>query len=209
MAGDDPGGDTMAVVPHTDADTLRTTFEEVMLPHLDGVFRLARWLSANRAEAEDIVQETFVEALQSFHRFEPGSNARAWLLTIMRHVRANRLRRQRRSPIQEDADERIAQTAAVADTPQQVTDTDVLRALQDLPARFQEVVLLSDVEQLSYREIAGVLDIPIGTVMSRLHRGRRLLRVALVDCAASLGIRTSTSRMRGTSNEDDGGEGTT
>jgi RNA polymerase sigma-70 factor (ECF subfamily) len=161
-----------------------------MLPHLDAVFRLAMWLAGNRAEAEDIVQETFVQALQSFHRFEPGTNARAWLLSIMRHVRSNRLRSRRRTPIEEDAADHVARTPAVEQTPQDVTDPEVLEALADLPADFQEIVLLSDVEDLSYREIASVLDIPIGTVMSRLHRARRLLRVGLAEYAASRGILT-------------------
>jgi RNA polymerase sigma-70 factor (ECF subfamily) len=192
--GHEAGRNRMPDVTRVDADA-RRRFEEVMLPHLDGVFRLAMWLVGNRSEAEDIVQETFVQALTSFQRFEPGTNARAWLLSIMRHVRAKRLRNRRHAPIEEDAAENIAQAPAVDQTPQHVTDAEVLEALADLPVHFQEVVLLSDVEELSYREIASVLDIPIGTVMSRLHRARRMLRVALAEYAASCGIGTRAHEL--------------
>ncbi len=176
-----------------------------MLPHLDGVFRLAMWLAGDRAEAEDVVQETFAHALQSFHRFQPGTNARAWLLSIMRHVRSNRLRSRRRAPFEEAAGDRIGRTPAVDQTPQHVTDGEVLDALADLPADFQEVVLLSDVEDLSYREIASLLNIPIGTVMSRLHRARRLLRASLAAYAAARGIGARRARDGG---KEQGARGT-
>jgi RNA polymerase sigma-70 factor (ECF subfamily) len=167
---------------------LKAEFEATILPHLDGVFRLAMWLVRDRSEAEDVVQETFSQALQSFHRFEPGTNARAWLLSIMRHVRANRNRAQRRTPLDLGAEGELERVPAVEQTPQHVTAGEVLDALKKLPQGYQEVVLLCDVEELSYREIAGVLDIPMGTVMSRLHRARRLLRAALATYAAEQGI---------------------
>lgn len=177
----------MAVDTRGDGEA-RARFESTVLVHLDGVFRLALWLIGDRAEAEDVVQETFAQALQSFHRFEAGTNARAWLFAIMRHVRANRLRKLRRGPPVVDGDDRIDEVAAVEQTPQHLTDTDVLAAVKELPTGFQEVVLLSDVEELSYKEIAEVLEIPIGTVMSRLHRARRLLRATLAGYAAERGI---------------------
>lgn len=176
----------MADTP-TDKDA-RARFDETMLVHLDGVFRLALWLLGNRADAEDVVQETFVQALQSFHRFEPGTNARAWLYTIMRHIHANRRRASRRAPIFSGGEDDIDRVAAVEQTPQHVTAREILDALAELPDGYQEVVLLSDVEELSYKEIAGVLDIPMGTVMSRLHRARRLLRATLASYAAGRGI---------------------
>ncbi len=169
-------------------ETVRAEFEATILPHLDGVFRLAMWLIRDRAEAEDVVQETFSQALQSFHRFQRGSNARAWVLTIMRHVRANRNRARRRSPLDLDGDDQLERVPAVEQTPQHVTAAEILKALAVLPAGYQEVVLLCDVEDLSYREIASVMDVPIGTVMSRLHRARRLLRAALAEYAAGQGI---------------------
>ncbi len=178
----------MPVEARARADAQPTDFESTVLPHLDGVFRLAMWLVRERTEAEDLVQETFTQAFQSFHRFRPGTNARAWLLSIMRHLRANRYRARRRAPAASAMDGELERIPAPETTPQHVTEAEVLEALVDLPAGYQEVVLLCDVEELSYREIAGVLDIPIGTVMSRLHRARRLLRSALSTYAAARGI---------------------
>ena len=163
-------------------------FEATILPHVDTVFRFAMWLIRDRTEAEDIVQETLTQALQSFHRFQPGTNARAWVLTILRHIRSNRLRARHRRPEVVEADDRLDALPAVEVTPQHVTDEEVIAALKALPPGFQEVIVLADVEELSYKEIATVLEIPIGTVMSRIHRGRRLLRAALAEYAAAQGI---------------------
>jgi len=155
-------------------------FEAEALPHVDRLFRLAMWFERNRAEAEDLVQETMMQALKSFHRFRPGTNCRAWLTTILQHVRSNRRRASNRSPLVEDPDDRRARLMPfVAPVSQQLTDEHILGALRRIPESFQEVILLCDVEELTYREIADVLQIPIGTVMSRLHRGRALLRDAL------------------------------
>ena len=162
------------------------------MPHAPGLFRLAMWFERDRNEAEDLVQETLTLGLGSFHRFEPGSNCRAWLVTIMQHVRSNRRRKLGRSPVVavDDAQERIAQTVAIAPAiPEHLTDEEVLQALARLPGKYQEIVLLSDVEELSYKAIAEALEIPIGTVMSRLHRGRGLLRTELASYAAERGIR--------------------
>jgi len=174
----------MPVDTRADSETVRARFDATVLVHLDGVFRLALWLTGNRAEAEDVVQETFSQALQSFHRFEPGTNARAWLFAIMRNVRSNRQRAFRRAPPLSDLSEQLDRIPAAEQTPQNVTEPELLDALGELPTGFQEVVLLCDVEELSYKEIARVLDIPMGTVMSRLHRARRLLRRALAPYAA-------------------------
>jgi RNA polymerase sigma-70 factor, ECF subfamily len=161
-------------------------FEAEALPHVDRLFRLAMWFERNRSEAEDLVQETMMQALQSFHRFQPGTNCRAWLATILQHVRSNRRRARSRSPLVDDPDDRIAQTIPfVPPVPQQLTDEDVLGALRRIPAPFQEVIVLCDVEELTYKEIADALAIPMGTVMSRLHRGRALLRSEL---GASTGV---------------------
>jgi RNA polymerase sigma-70 factor (ECF subfamily) len=178
-----------------------TGFEATILPHVDCVFRFAMWLIRDRTEAEDMVQETLTQALQSFHRFEPGTNARAWLLTILRHVRSNRLRARQRRP-EVVTDDRLDALPAIEVTPQQVTDEEVLAALKALPSGFQEVIVLADVEEFSYKEIATVLEIPIGTVMSRIHRARRLLRAALAEYAAAQGIGRSVQGLRGTPSED-------
>jgi RNA polymerase sigma-70 factor (ECF subfamily) len=155
-------------------------FEAEALPHVDRLFRLAMWFERNRSEAEDLVQETMMQALQSFHRFQPGTNCRAWLTKILQHVRNNRRRALGRSPLVEDADDRIAATIPfVPPIPQHLTDDEMLGALRRIPTPFQEVIVLCDVEELTYKEIAEALAIPLGTVMSRLHRGRALLRAEL------------------------------
>lgn len=157
-------------------------FEAEALPHVDRLFRLALWFERNRHEAEDLVQETMTQALQSFHRFQPGTNCRAWLVTILQHVRSNRRRSRSRSPLVSDPDDTIAKmTPFVPPVPQHLTDEEVLGALRGIPAQFQEVIVLCDVEDLTYKEIADALAIPLGTVMSRLHRGRALLRIELAS----------------------------
>lgn len=164
----------------------RSTFEREVLPHLDRLFRMAMWLERNRADAEDAVQETMVQALRSFHRYEPGTNCRAWLLTILHRVISNRRRARGRSILVNDPDDLIAQTVAfVPPVPQELTDELVLSSLRQLPPVFQEIILLCDVEDLSYKEAAEVLGIPTGTVMSRLHRGRARLRVELAAAEAA------------------------
>jgi len=164
-------------------------FEAEAMPHLDGLFRVAMWLVRNRAEAEDLVQETFTQALQSFKRFEPGTNCRAWLVTIMHHTLSKRRRAEMKLQLVSDTEERIAETVAFEPpVPQGITEEEVLRALGRLPLPFQEVVVLSDVEDLTYKEIAEALSLPVGTVMSRLHRGRKLLRTELARYANESGI---------------------
>jgi RNA polymerase sigma-70 factor (ECF subfamily) len=170
------------------ADTNRRwlAFEADAMPHVDRLFRHAMWLARNRAEAEDLVQETLVQALQSFHRFAPGSNCRAWLLSILHHVRSNRLRKQGRMILDANVEERIANTVPfVPPVPDRLTDEDVLTALRQIPEHHQEVILLCDVEEMTYKEAAAALGIPLGTVMSRLHRGRELLRNELARAGAS------------------------
>ena len=162
------------------ADPAWAGFEAEALPHLDRLFRLAMWLERNRSEAEDLVQETMMQALQSFHRFRPGTNCRAWLTTILQNVRSNRRRARGRSPLVDDPDDRIGHaTPFVPPVPQELTDEALLGALERIPVPFQEVIVLCDVEELTYKEIADALSIPLGTVMSRLHRGRALLRAEL------------------------------
>jgi len=162
-----------------------SSFEEEVLPHSDRLFRLAMWLERNRADAEDAVQETMVQAMRSFHRYQPGTNCRAWLITILQRIVSNRRRARGRSILVRDPDDRIAETAAfVPPVPQELTDELVLGSLRQLPIVFQEVILLCDVEDLSYKEAADALDVPVGTVMSRLHRGRARLRASLTAADA-------------------------
>jgi RNA polymerase sigma-70 factor, ECF subfamily len=138
------------------------------------------WMERDRQEAEDLVQETLLQALRSFRRFTPGTNCRAWLVTILQHVRSNRRRARFRREAVEELDDRIAESVAVVPpVPAHITDEDVLAALKGIPDAYQDIILLSDVEEMTYKEIADALGIPLGTVMSRLHRGRALLRKAL------------------------------
>ena len=156
------------------------TFEAEALQHMDRLFRLAMWFERDRREAEDLVQDTFVQALRSFHRYTPGTNCRAWLVTILQHVRSNRRRAAFRHKLVEDVDDRIAETVPfVPAVPQHITDEDLLAALRGIPEPYQDIIVLCDVEDMTYKEIAEALAIPIGTVMSRLHRGRAALRKQL------------------------------
>lgn len=167
-------------------DARWSLFEAEALPHVDQLFRLATYLERDRAEAEDLVQETFTEALQSFHRFETGTNCRAWLITIMRHLQCKRWRARGRARFISDDDVDLAGTIPFEPpTPQHVTDADMLRALDALPEGFREVILLADVQELSYREIAAALEVPLGTVMSRLSRARQMMRRQLTGLAYS------------------------
>lgn len=173
-------------------------FESVAVPYLESLFRLALWLERDRPAAEDLVQETFAQALQSFHRFEPGTNCRAWLVSILQHLRSNRRRALARQPQLSDVgelEEQLAETLAYEPpTPEGLSEEEVLNALKKLPASFQEAIVLADVEQFSYKEIAEILGIPLGTVMSRLHRARKLLRTELAAYANARGIGLSTAR---------------
>lgn len=164
-------------------------FEAEAMPHMADLFRIAMWLMRDHAEAEDLVQETFTQALESFHRYEQGTNIRAWLMTIMYRAKSKRQRKAGRLRLMDDAEGRMAETIAFEPPiAQGLTDDEVLAALEKLPPQFREVIVLSDVEELSYKEIAGVMQIPIGTVMSRLNRGRKLLRAELAAYAGTHGI---------------------
>ena len=174
-------------------------FEVEALPQMADLFRIAMWLVRDRAEAEDLLQETFTQALQSFHRYERGTNVRAWLMTIMYHTKSKRRRAAGRLRLVDDAEERIAETIAFEPpVPQGLTDAEALAALERLPTQFREVVVLSDVEELSYKEIAEAMQIPIGTVMSRLNRGRKLLRAELAVYAGTYGIGEKSKSASGT-----------
>jgi RNA polymerase sigma-70 factor (ECF subfamily) len=178
----------MAQEPRAREDTdSRATFESEVLPHSTRLFRLAMWLERNRADAEDAVQETMVQALRSFHRYQPGTNCRAWLITILQRIISNRRRARGRSIVVSDPDDRMAYAVPfVPPVPHELTDEMILASLRRLPLAFQEVILLCDIEELSYKEAAGALDVPVGTVMSRLHRGRARLREELAATDAAL-----------------------
>lgn len=171
-------------------------FEAEALPHLESLFRIAMWRVRDRATAEDLVQETMTEALKSFHRFERGTNIHAWLVTIMSHLESKRRRKLSRAHLVNDEDERIAETIAYEEPmPEGLTDEDVLAAFGRISPNYSQIVMLADVEELSYKEIADALDVPLGTVMSRLNRGRKLLRAELSNYAGSRGVSQRASHV--------------
>ncbi len=164
-------------------------FENEALPHLESLYRTARWHVGNETEAEDLVQETFAQALSSFHRYERGTNCRAWLMKIMENLSHKRWRKLGQLKLVADTEEKIAETIAFEPpTPQNITDQEILTALEKIPPQFRKIVVMTDVEEFAYREVADILQIPIGTVMSRLHRGRKLLRAELAVYAKNYGI---------------------
>jgi RNA polymerase sigma-70 factor (ECF subfamily) len=166
------------------------SFEAAAMPHIADLYRAASLLLQDRREVEDLIQDTCLEALKSFHRFELGTNCRAWLFKIMfhrlHHVR-RRLGKVSRLTTIDDPDAPV-ELAAEPVVPQEIRDEDVLHALEKVAVEFREIVLLADVEEFSYKEIAETLKIPLGTVMSRLSRGRKLLRQELAEVARSYGI---------------------
>ncbi len=164
-------------------------FEAAAMPHLNELFRTAARLVGSRAEAEDLIQETYMQAWKSFHRFALGTNCRAWLFRILFN-KANHQRKRLFWRKTHDSDVLLEETLRY-ETPvsEQLSDEEVLLALERLPRHYREVVLLADVEEFSYKEVAGILSVPIGTVMSRLSRGRKLLRVELSGVAESYGIK--------------------
>lgn len=167
----DPGG-----------ERARQDFEAEAYPHFREIYRAALRMTRNPAEGEDLTQEVFLQAWKSFGKFERGTNCRAWLYKILWNVFQQKLRRKVPIPLGAEGEERVAETlAAVETTPTEVTDDDVRLALESVSPSHREIVLLSDVEGFTYKEIASILAVPIGTVMSRLSRARSALRAALVS----------------------------
>jgi RNA polymerase sigma-70 factor (ECF subfamily) len=174
----------------------REAFDQEILPHLDLLYRVGLRYTREPARAEDLVQDTLLKAFRSWERFQPGTSARAWLLAIMRNTFINLYRREKREPIALDLDTLAVQPAAGEaedNDPEgaffdQIVDERILRALDNLPLDFREVLVLSDVEGLPYSEIAQALDIPAGTVKSRLFRARKLMQKDLFLHAVEMGI---------------------
>jgi RNA polymerase sigma-70 factor, ECF subfamily len=172
----------------------RVHFEEDALALSDQVYRVARHLVGSREEAEDLVQETYARAFRSWRSFTPGTNLRAWLLRILTNLNIDRGRRIQRSPDTQPLEEgdyflynKLEETSDGSPDEDRVVErlsqNDVVNALSSVPHDFRDVVVLVDIGDFSYADAAQILDIPVGTVMSRLHRGRRILKSAMADSA--------------------------
>jgi RNA polymerase sigma-70 factor (ECF subfamily) len=174
-------------------------FATVALPLLDQVHTVARYLARNPSDAEDLVQETYLRAHRFWHQFTPGTNCKAWLLTILHNVHRQRFRSSQREPSTVELEEsgfdpaRSTSVAPPAATPEEsvlatMLDEEVEAALRSLPPDFLDVVVLVDVQELSYEEAAAAIGCPIGTVRSRLARGRALLHAHLLEYARARGL---------------------
>lgn len=164
-------------------------FEVEAMPHMNDIFRTAARILGDAARAEDVAQEVYLQAWKSFERFEPGTNCRAWLFKILFHCVNHHRRKWFRFPLLRETEEFLeANLTQPEPIPDHLTDQDILTALDQIPADFRSVILLVDVEEFAYKEASDILEIPIGTVMSRLSRGRKLLREQLVEVAQSYGI---------------------
>ena len=168
--------------------TRRDEFESAAMPHLDELYRSARRMLGDGARADDVVQDAYLRAWRSFHTFQPGTNCRAWLYRILVNAVHDYRKRWMASAPADDSEKILDRREAPAPTPDRLTDEDILRALDELPAAYRDAVVLADVEQFSYREISELLEVKQGTVMSRLHRGRSLLRDKLRTVADAYGL---------------------
>ncbi len=172
------------------------------MPHMEGLYSAALRMARNQADAEDLVQETFLKAYRAFNSFQEGTNLRAWLYRILTNTYINTYRAKQRRPVVEDVEDveelylfrhlhdstGIESTSAEDAVLDAMTDDSIKAALESLPDAFRIAVLLADVEGFSYAEIAEITEVPIGTVMSRLHRGRKALQKALLPYARQVGL---------------------
>lgn len=175
--------------PAVPADRLREDFDREAWPHFREISRSAYRLARNGGEAEDLAQEVFLQAWKSFARFERGTNCRAWLYRILWNVHHQKLRKKLPVPLGAEGEARLAETlAAEPPTPTEIRDEEVAAALDAVSPEHRQILLLSDVEEFTYKEIAGILRVPIGTVMSRLSRARAALREKVRGTSAAAAI---------------------
>jgi RNA polymerase sigma-70 factor (ECF subfamily) len=188
----------------------RSHFAELAMEHMPSLYSAALRMTRNPADAEDLVQETFLKAYRSFDRFEEGTNLRAWLYRILTNTFINSYRASKRRPEKADVEDvedlylyrRLDDIhsdlgrSAEEEVLDNITDDEVKAAIESLPENFRIAVLLADVEGFSYKEIADITGVPIGTVMSRIHRGRRALQKALTEYAVAGGLVASSDTAR-------------
>jgi RNA polymerase sigma-70 factor, ECF subfamily len=185
--------------PETDARAIaeearvRVRFEEEVLELADQVYRVARRLVSTREEAEDLVQETYARAFRSWRSYTPGTNLRAWLFRILTNLNIDRGRREQRTPTSQPLEEgdyflynRLEADSGSDDETrivERLSQDEIVEALSEVPHDFRDVIVLVDIGDFTYQDAAQILDIPIGTVMSRLHRGRRILKKELAEAS--------------------------
>ncbi|MGM7777957.1 sigma-70 family RNA polymerase sigma factor [Arthrobacter sp. KNU-44] len=180
----------------------RARFERDAMQYVDQLYSAAMRMARNPSDAEDLVQEAYTKAFSAFHQYKPGTNLKAWLYRILTNTYINLYRKRQREPLQSNSDTiedwQLARAeshtsaglrSAEAEALDHLPDSDVKSALQSIPEEFRLAVYFADVEGFAYKEISDIMNIPIGTVMSRLHRGRKMLRDLLADYAAERGIR--------------------
>ena len=193
------------VQPETDARGIaadaraRVRFEEEVLELADQVYRVARRLVSTREEAEDLVQETYARAFRSWRSYTPGTNLRAWLFRILTNLNIDRGRREQRAPASQPLEEgdyflynRLEADGGPDDEArivERLSQDEIVQALAEVPHDFRDVIVLVDIGDFTYQDAAQILDIPIGTVMSRLHRGRRILKKELAEASVGDGGR--------------------
>ncbi|QCB96986.1 sigma-70 family RNA polymerase sigma factor [Arthrobacter sp. PAMC25564] len=197
----------------------RIRFERDAMQYVDQLYSAAMRMARNPSDAEDLVQEAYTKAFSAFHQYKPGTNLKAWLYRILTNTYINLYRKRQREPLQSNSDTiedwQLARAeshtssglrSAEAEALDHLPDSDVKRALQSIPEEFRLAVYFADVEGFAYKEISDIMNTPIGTVMSRLHRGRKMLRDMLADYASERGFKAADSTAAAESKKQENGK---